>query len=136
MKVCRKCKQQLDLVQFSTDRSSKDGLYAYCRICKNNTAKQRYANNTDYQNQVKERCRNRSKVVTEIIQEAKASGCCKCPEKEPVCLAFHHLDPNEKDFSVASQRNANPERVRQEIAKCIVVCHNCHAKIHANILYQ
>lgn len=34
MKVCSKCKVEKDEALFFKDRSTKDGLYAYCKECK------------------------------------------------------------------------------------------------------
>ncbi len=50
-------------------------------------------------------------------------------------LAFHHLDPKEKDLNFGGTR-ANPQswkKITEELQKCILVCHNCHAEIHAGI---
>lgn len=66
-----------------------------------------------------------------FIQGIKsASGCVICGETDPCCLEFHHLDPTEKELQVSEQHN-NLGRVLKEINKCIVVCSNCHRKIHA-----
>ena len=68
----------------------------------------------------------------EIVREAKSSGCVKCGEKEQVCLDFHHL--GDKDRTIAQMRGMGDDRVREEISKCVVVCSNCHRKIHAGII--
>lgn len=50
-------------------------------------------------------------------------------------LAFHHVNPEEKDFSFGALR-ANPTQwvnVVNELKKCILVCHNCHSEIHDGI---
>jgi hypothetical protein len=47
-------------------------------------------------------------------------------------LAFHHLDPKEKEFSL-SRIMANPiswNKIVIEMRKCVCVCHNCHNEIH------
>lgn len=70
----------------------------------------------------------------QIINDAKATGCSLCPEKELVCLDFHHRDPSQKDFNLADNRTSNVELMLQEIDKCVLVCSNCHRKIHAGII--
>lgn len=67
-----------------------------------------------------------------IINEAKAGGCERCPETEPACLDFHHVTGT-KEFTIARGRSTNVSepRLRAEIAKCIVLCANCHRKHHA-----
>ena len=48
-------------------------------------------------------------------------------------LAFHHLDPKEKDFSISKQI-LSWSKIVKELRKCILVCHNCHSEIHFNNL--
>jgi hypothetical protein len=47
-------------------------------------------------------------------------------------LAFHHLNPKEKSFALDLRSLSNRKQVKidDEVAKCILVCHNCHAEIH------
>lgn len=60
--------------------------------------------------------------------------CVKCGEKERCCLDFHHLNPREKDDVIAHMiKRCSKDKIRQEVAKCIVVCANCHRKIHATV---
>lgn len=73
--------------------------------------------------------------VKVVIDEAKTSGCYFCPEDDPVVLQFHHIDPESKRFNVGySHARYGVRAVQEEIAKCIVVCSNCHLRIHAGIL--
>lgn len=60
-------------------------------------------------------------------------GCSSCPEKDPVCLDFHHRNPDEKANTIANLvRNTASESVLlTEIAKCDLLCSNCHRKLHA-----
>jgi hypothetical protein len=71
-----------------------------------------------------------------LISQAKAGGCIVCSEKEPCCLGFHHLDPSTKEFDIgnAYQRRISPNRLARELAKCVCLCHNCHAKLHAGLI--
>jgi hypothetical protein len=61
-------------------------------------------------------------------------GCCRCPENDPVCLDFHHEDPEKKDIAVAIavNRGWGQKRIQKEIDKCVVICANCHRKLHAH----
>jgi hypothetical protein len=77
-------------------------------------------------------CKARRDVAYVIMAEHKLNNPCACGESEPVALAFHHK--GNKDFGIAESRSLSVERIKEEIAKCIVVCHNCHAKIHAGIM--
>ena len=51
-------------------------------------------------------------------------------------LALHHIESKKKDFSFGRIR-ANPQSwqiIVKELRKCILVCHNCHCEIHADII--
>ena len=65
--------------------------------------------------------------------ELKATKRCeRCGETAPECLHFHHRDPAEKDLelSLAIGRGWAKERILAEVAKCEVLCANCHMKHH------
>lgn len=81
---------------------------------------------------VGKRTKKHGKVIREFILRAKAGGCTRCPENHPACLDFHHLDPTIKEFSISGQRGCSLETLQAEIAKCIVLCANCHRKEHAD----
>ena len=85
-----------------------------------------------YKAKYNERNRLQKQRTREIILEAKKEGCVKCSEKEPACLDFHHLGG--KDATVSSMLGMNDERVEEEINKCVVLCSNCHRKLHAGII--
>lgn len=59
-------------------------------------------------------------------------GCQKCDETHPATLQFHHLDPSTKSFSInrAVMKCRSWDEIESEIEKCIVLCANCHAKLH------
>jgi len=58
--------------------------------------------------------------------------CSICGENHPATLQFHHRDPQKKDFNLseAVRQGYSAERIQKEIAKCSVLCANCHAKLH------
>ena len=53
-------------------------------------------------------------------------GYCRCSE----ALTFHHRNPDEKDFNISGQY-IRWERVKAELDKCDLLCHNCHTETHA-----
>ena len=75
---------------------------------------------------------NRRKKVKKLAIEYKGSFCERCGyNKCDGALEFHHLDPNEKDFSISSSGNTRAwELIKKELDKCIMVCANCHREIH------
>jgi hypothetical protein len=62
-------------------------------------------------------------------------GCCQiCGyNKSLSALEFHHINPNQKDFTISSMKIMNWEKIKNEAKKCILVCANCHREIHDNI---
>lgn len=68
-----------------------------------------------------------------LLEIKRQIGCSLCEETEPCCLDFHHVDPKKKLCSV-SRSYMSDKRLREEIAKCIVLCANCHRKLHANVV--
>jgi hypothetical protein len=58
--------------------------------------------------------------------------CSRCGyDKSLAALHFHHLDPSKKEFNWDRLRQKTWEDVITELKKCILVCANCHAEIHA-----
>jgi len=57
--------------------------------------------------------------------------CDHCESEEN--LSFHHLDPNTKIYGISEMEYKNTLEILAEMAKCIVLCNNCHMKVHANI---
>jgi hypothetical protein len=69
----------------------------------------------------------------EIVAEFRSNGCMLCLERESCVLDAHHVDPTAKEFNI-SFRWKTEESLRTELAKCVCLCKNCHAKVHAGIV--
>lgn len=76
--------------------------------------------------------RNRGKQIKAWLREYKETrGCEVCGEPHPACLEFHHIDPQEKRFSIGRVNDyLGVKLMRNEIAKCRLLCTNCHRKEH------
>jgi len=109
-----------------------------CRPCKRIYDRKYHANRSDEVKRRKlEKQNSRRKDILTKVREYKGElGCKCCDEKEPICLEFHHTNPNEKDFNVADALKSGLSftGIIREAEKCIVVCSNCHKKIHAGII--
>src|SRR5205085_9899757 len=72
--------------------------------------------------------RGREKKIKAWLREYKESlGCEVCGETHPACLEFHHINPKEKRFSVGRLNDYLSVRLmKSEIAKCRLLCANCH----------
>jgi hypothetical protein len=75
----------------------------------------------------------RIKEIRAWMVELKSTmSCSRCPENHPSCLQFHHR--NDKDIEVSNMvgHGYSKEKILAEIAKCDVLCANCHSKHHYN----
>lgn len=76
----------------------------------------------------------RRRFKQELIQY-KGGKCQICGYDKvefPSVFAFHHRDPNQKDFSV-SRRIKSKDATRVEVDKCDLLCQNCHHELHDNL---
>lgn len=74
----------------------------------------------------------RTILYTRVAQYKAERGCSLCAEKDPACLDLHHPgDDKEISISGAIRVGMSWTRISAEIEKCVVVCANCHRKLHA-----
>lgn len=59
------------------------------------------------------------------------SKCVDCGEDNPIVLQFHHRDGKEK-YPISMYVRWSFSRLKEELAKCDVVCANCHLIRHHN----
>ena len=63
--------------------------------------------------------------------EHKLKNPCPCGEVEPYCLSFHHKNGDKTgNISDMVNKGYGIKRLQKEIEKCVVLCLNCHAKLH------
>jgi len=92
--------------------------------------KRHYEKNKDYYINKKS---ERQKKIRDFINDYKSDlKCERCSETHIGCLEFHHENPNEKEICISEicRTGWGQERILKEIDKCIVLCANCHRKLH------
>jgi hypothetical protein len=71
-----------------------------------------------------------------MMRKLKSNGCAICGyNKCQSALSFHHVEACLKLFRVNDytiQRKCTNQEIADEIAKCILLCENCHREIHEN----
>jgi hypothetical protein len=75
----------------------------------------------------------RTALRTWVSDYKRERGCSRCDEHHPACLDFHHRDRADKEDCVSLMVEATRSRavILAEIAKCDLLCSNCHRKEHA-----
>lgn len=137
MKVCPRCRQAKELEAFNLCSSRTDGRQIYCRLCQNGRDRELWGESPQRQKLVRDRRKKQQALLRAHVEAIKLErGCLCCPEREIVCLKFHHLEGEDKLLEICTiVRHAwSLKKLEEEIAKCVVVCGNCHDKIHAGIL--
>lgn len=86
------------------------------------------------------RCRSdavtkRRRRVKAILVDEAGGRCVLCGyDRYAGALQFHHVEPNGKRFSLADGGLARAlEAAREEAAKCVLLCGNCHAEVEAGV---
>lgn len=124
MKTCSTCKKSLRPSAFGRALKNPDGLAYNCRACANAYLKAHYERNKAA---YIAKARKWEATIKSFILEAKRAPCVDCDGSfAPCVMDFDHLPGNEKEFGVAEGRSQGIERVKAEIAKCDLVCANCH----------
>lgn len=114
-KVCTKCGKELPIEEFNWRNKSKGTRRSECKYCHSAFMKKQY------------------QYKKEFFEQQKAQqSCAKCGEKRGYVLDFHHLDPTEKEETVArmTSNKYSIENIQKEVNKCIVLCANCHREFH------
>lgn len=121
-KDCRRCGKKRQVKFFGKHSSNRDGLRDWCRACEKKVAVERQPYFRRY--------RAEKRVKLAAIKGER--GCSRCPERDPVCLQFHHTDPAKKLYAIGRLYGGtwSWETILREIEKCIVLCANCHLKLH------
>ena len=77
----------------------------------------------------RKRYAERKQWMTDLVA---ARGCDVCGESRPWVLDWHHRDPSSMEFRIAGSRvcQRSLESLEAEMAKCDLLCANCHRHRH------
>jgi hypothetical protein len=133
-KTCSICKLEKSFNEFLWKNKQKGIKHYQCRECYKEIRKKSYNSNREYY--LKKNVKKRIDNNEWFLQYKKNLKCLICGESEQVCLDFHHLDGDDKRIEVSKMRYStySKEKIMKEIDKCVVLCSNCHRKVHANII--
>lgn len=122
-KYCKRCDKTLDVSLFTKSANRYDGLQVYCSYCMKLYRKEHYDKN-------KQTYISRAKISAEKMRnfliEQKQMPCADCKIKyPPYVMDFDHL--SNKVMNIARLvTQGSKEALIDEIAKCELVCANCH----------
>jgi hypothetical protein len=118
MKTCSKCGADKSIDRFYARTKSSDGRQGVCKPCMTESKRDsiRKTNN-----------RQRS-VASAYVDSIKRSPCMDCGIfYPPYVMQFDHRDPSTKIAPVSTLIGGGmSQRLITEIAKCDLVCANCH----------
>lgn len=134
VKLCSSCNGMKPLEQFYRTKRSKDGRQPRCKVCMRESYNSSRGKKKDHYNST---ARKRRNSMTEKWRAWKSEqGCKYCNETFGPCLHLHHLVSEEKEAAIACMvaKGTSWERIMKEAEKGIVVCGNCHTKIHYGLI--
>lgn len=115
MKQCKECKKFLYELEFYKVRKDGNKLQPYCKEC------------------AKKKAREYKQRMRDLVGRWKRmKGCQVCGFRaEHSCqLDLDHIDPSTKAYKGSHKSydaGWSKDRIKKELAKCIVTCKNCHA---------
>lgn len=128
MVVCTKCFIAKPEVEFSFRSLSRGTRLRICKVCTRKQVQQHYLDNKNYY-LAKTKKRNhivRAEIRNYIWDYLLEHPCIDCGERDPVVLEFDHK--GDKEMNVSHMANGPLEKVKVEIAKCVIRCANCHRR--------
>ena len=125
MKICYKCQVEKPLTEFRKKGRHSEKRQSYCFDCHTAYQKEYYQRNKD---RALEGARSRRRKIRALVKELKGVPCVDCGESYPsYVMDFDHIsDDKACNVSEMVTRTVGEETLRAEVAKCEVVCANCH----------
>lgn len=130
LKTCCTCNEEKPVTDFRRDRLRLDGRQSSCKVCARSFQSKRYQEKYA----ISRRDRDialRSENSEKIRSIKQQQGCIYCGESDVACLDFHHKTSDDKEFGISGNTHRTWKYIEAEIAKCVVICANCHRKLHA-----
>ena len=129
-KICTKCNKEFPIDFFKIKNKNTGLRVPECHECNKESKRECYKKYYDYN---KEKFLSRNKEFRKdrmvYLNDKKSTGCIICKEKDIGCLDFHHL--GDKKYNISSIfTSLSIKEIEEEIQKCVILCANCHRKLH------
>lgn len=126
---CSKCKKEKKTEDFPFKNKLLGKISTVCKTCQREYKRLHYHKN-------KQAHYDRNNIQREKLRQYYFNAkdvCIVCGETEKCCLDFHHIKDKDKDVAKYISYGSI-SRIQKEINKCVVLCSNCHRKVHAGIV--
>ena len=125
---CNRCKMFKPVAEFRKCKKLYYGLKYHCKVCNKH-----YEQKPKTKNRAAGYYKKRHNKFKRFWAEEMGGECQRCGYSEfSSGLDFHHIYPDRKDHNPTFIINTGkPERIRQELNKCTLLCANCHRGIEA-----
>lgn len=118
--------------EFALKNASTGTRHSQCKECCRRRSKDHYAANhaayieRNRRNRPAQRMRN----AGILLEYLSTHPCVQCGERNPVLLELNHVDPRTKvgNVSELARSGCSRQRLQSEMAKCEVMCANCHQR--------
>ena len=112
-KICPNCKTEKTIDQFYKGKKN----FTNCKVCHNQHTK------------------NRQKRLKQEAVNYMGGKCQNCGyDKYIGALEFHHINPEDKEFSIGQNKLYAFDKIKNELDKCILLCSNCHKEFHGGLI--
>ena len=123
-RACKRCGLVKDLSEFNFKQRERGIRHPYCRDCGKALTQSHYRHNKQAYLARNARTYARHR---ELIRQAKSRPCADCGVQYPYyVMDFDHRAGEAKSFELSSVARKTVREIMNEIAKCDVVCSNCH----------
>jgi hypothetical protein len=140
MRTCTKCFLQKPIEEFGWKDRTINKRHAVCKECTaKRSSKWYYENREHHLETVNNYTQSHRDIAREYVYQYLSTHPCEgilpdgepCNETDPVVLEFHHVGEKIDDIAIMVGRGHSLEKIKAEIAKCQVLCKNCHARVTA-----
>ena len=126
---CYRCHEMKLAEEFAWRRRAKGQRDSFCRPCRAAYKQEHYAANKG--RYIAQAAVRKRQLVWErtafLIEYFQTHPCADCGESDPLVLEFDHVRSKDIDVSKA-MHTRSWAKVMAEIARCQVVCANCHRR--------
>lgn len=131
MKTCTKCGREFCIEDFQIKNLQTGRRSASCKDCHHAYLKTHYqANKATYKKRARFHTNKVWIINAKMVDDLKAiKPCIDCGKfYDPICMDYDHLPQFKKKKNISRMLSAGSsiQTILDEIAKCELVCSNCH----------